>query len=455
MLKQRPTLPGLHPLTLLIAYTAIALAPLAIAASLDLPPRPFLDELSSALALVGFSMLLLEFVLSGRFKTASGRLGIDITMRFHQLVARTLVVFILIHPFLYTIPLTSQLPWDTSGQHSLGITNSSMVSGILAWLLLPTLVVWALFQRESGYRYETWRLCHGIGAALIALFGLHHAIVAGRYSDHEVMAVFWYVMTAIAMLTLLQVYVLGPLRQLRHPYHVVSIQPVAHKTWELVIEPGSADKPTQQGAMNFLPGQFVWLTLKCSPFAITEHPFSISSCPAERPRIGFTIKEVGDFTNTIGSIPIGTCAYLDGPHGHLVLEGRKGSGLAFIAGGSGLAPIMSMLRQLRNDKDTRPIKLIYGNRVADQILYRQELDQMQEVLDIEIDYILGDPPPGWDGKVGQLDIDSLRSCLVAGDCAQWLYVVCGPAPMIDSVEHNLEKLGVPLKQIISERFSQN
>lgn len=449
MEKKPQKLSGLHPATLLVIYLSVVLAPLGFATALNLPPRAFPDELSSAIAMAGFSMLLLEFVLSGRFKNISGRIGIDVTMRFHQLIARPILAFILIHPFLYTTPSSSPLPWDSSGQLSLGITAASLVTGMLGWLLLAVLVFWAIFQRESGFRYETWRLCHGIGAGIIALFSLHHVMDGGRYSAYTPLAWFWFAMVALAMLTLLHVYLIRPLIQLRHPYRVKSIKKVALRTWELTIA------PEQGEAMDFLPGQFVWLTLKCSPFNIQEHPLSISSCPAERPLIGFTIKEMGDFTNTISTIPIGSCAYIDGPHGHLVLEGKAGNGLAFIAGGSGLAPIMSMLRQLRVNKDPRPIKLIYGNRVVDQILYQQELNEMREALNMTIDHILSDPPPGWLGRVGHLDINSLRSCLEIEDRAQWRYVVCGPAPMIDSVEHSLKQLGVSPRQIISEKFSRH
>ena len=115
---------------------------------------------------------------------------------------------------------------------------------------------------------------------------------------------------------------------------------------------------------------------------------------------------------------------------------------------------MSILRQLQAERDPRPIKLIYGNRVLDQVLYREELQAMQQTLNLEIDLMLGSPPADWQGRIGQLDIAGLRSCLTAGNCAQWLYVVCGPALMIDSVEHSLEQLGVPLRQILSEKFTQ-
>ena len=243
------------------------------------------------------------------------------------------------------------------------------------------------------------------------------------------------------------VYVITPLRQLRHPYRVVSVDKIALKTWRLTIAPDTDER------IAFDAGQFCWLTIDRSPFAVTEHPFSISSCPADGPPIEFTIKEAGDFTGNIGSVPVGAPAFIDGPHGNLTLRGRSGTGIAFIAGGVGLAPIMSILRQLRADRVRRPLMLLYGNRVVEQIMFRSELDEMAKSLDIEIHHILSEPPPDWDGAVGQLSAAMLREYLKFDGHAQWLYVVCGPAPMINSVEDSLEELGIPLEQILSEKFS--
>lgn len=438
---------GFSPFPLVVAYVGVALAPLVLAYAQGLPPRSFWDELSSGLALVGFSMLLIEFVLSGRFKTVSGGIGIDLTMRFHQLVARTLTVFILVHPFLYTTPLAGRRPWDAGGHLTLGLDAASLVTGLVAWILLIVLVITSIRRDQLPYRYETWRLFHGLGAMLIALFGAHHAIEAGRYSGRQDLEIFWYVMVGLAALTLVYVYIYTPWRQSRAPYRVASIKKVALRTWEVVVE------PTRGETVNFEAGQFAWLTLGVSPYSIREHPFSLSSCPADRPRIGFTIKEVGDFTRNIGSIPVGAPAYLDGPHGNLTLANRQGAGLVFIAGGVGLAPIMSILRQLRADGDRRPMVLIYGNRCAEQILYGDELAAMQRDLSLQLHHVLSEPEAGWDGAVGQLDQVVLDRLLPSEGRERWLYFVCGPGPMIDGVEGSLGHLGVPTDQIVSEKFS--
>jgi predicted ferric reductase len=438
---------GLHPALLVAAYLAIAVAPLAISYAEDLPPRGFRDELSSGLAMVAFAMMLAEFVLSGRFKTVSDRIGIDLTMRFHQLIARSLTAFILIHPFLYATPLDRSRPWDTSGQLTLGLDAASLITGVFAWVLLGVLFLMAIGRDKMPFRYEVWRVLHGLGAAAIAVAGAHHAIEAGRYSGRPILEAFWLLLVGIALLTILYVYVITPLLQVRHPYRVVSVEKKARKTWELVIEPVKGE------ALGFLAGQFVWLTLGRSPFAVTEHPFSISSSPAQRPQIAFTIKEAGDFTNAIGNLPVGSEAYLDGPHGNLTLAGRGGTGVVFLAGGVGLAPIMSLLRQAKAERDPRPMILIYGNRLADQILYRQELEDLTADLDLKLEFLLSEPPGDWAGPVGTFDRTTLDKLLGVTGREDRLYIVCGPAPMIDSVEDTLEGLGIPMGQILSEKLS--
>lgn len=433
-------------LSLLALYCAIVLLPLLLATMQGLPRRPFLDELSSALAMVAFAMLLVEFTLSGRIKQVSDPIGIDITMRFHQLAARTVVVFLLLHPFLYTLPENRNYPWEFTGQYTQGLTPASTVSGIAAWLLLGILVFWAIARDHLPYRYETWRLLHALGALLIAIFGLHHTLVAGRYSGDPYLTAFWSIATIIAVLCLAKTYILVPLRQASSPYQLSKVEKAADKTWRLELQPTTAHH------MIYQAGQFVWLKF-FKPWArLTDHPFSISSAPSQGETIEFLIKENGDFTSQIGQLKLGLPAYLDGPHGNVLLE-KGGKGVALIAGGVGLAPLMSLLREHYLTKDPRPVVLIYGNRVESQIAFRDELEEItDERPDIKIHHVLSEPPPGWQGLQGLVDLETLNNCLPVRDRQDWQYYICGPAEMIDAVENNLTSMGVPLRNIISERF---
>jgi predicted ferric reductase len=84
----------------LLIYLSLVLLPLGISMVLNLPNRPWLDELSSSLAMIGFNIVLIEFWLSGRVKLLSKVLGIDWVLQVHQLFARTALVFLLIHQYL-------------------------------------------------------------------------------------------------------------------------------------------------------------------------------------------------------------------------------------------------------------------------------------------------------------------------------------------------------------------
>ncbi len=441
------TLPGVNPLALVAVYILLAVLPLILSALQGIPSRGFFHEVSSALVMIGFVMLLVQFVLSGRFKQVSGQIGIDVTMRFHQLVARSVLLFIVLHPLLYAAPEIVLQPAEGVAQLNRMFASDGLRTGVIAWWLLIIVVALAIFRDRLPFGYEAWRLSHAVGALAIALLSLNHTLAVGTYAEGRVLAGFWVVLTAVAVLTLAYVYLVKPLLQLREPYTVVGNEKVADRTWEVTVEPQKGE------AIDFAPGQFVWLNLGHSPFSLVEHPFSISSAPADRPRIAFTIKENGDFTNRIGEIAAGTRAYLDGPHGFFTPAGRPPTGMVFIAGGVGFAPIMGMLRQFHAERYDKPLRLIYGNRVESQILYRAETQAIAETLDLKVHHVLTEPPEGWQGLVGELSADVLEQCLSDADRRNWLYFVCGPSPMLTSAEATLRNLGVPAERIVYERFT--
>lgn len=426
---------------LILLYLVVVLMPLGLSWSLGWPPRPLHQELASGLGMLGFSIILVEFVLSGRFKSVSSGPGMDVTMQIHQLMARTAVAFAVLHPLLYRgTPSGEPRPWDVTRQLTITTDFPVLASGIAAYLLLFGLVVSAMARKAFDYKYETWRLMHGIGGLVIAGLLLHHTVYAGRYGAHPAMTYLWCSMAAIAAGTLVYVYFIEPLRQLQNEWRVVSASRLTPKQWELRIAPNG------HAGLAFKAGQFVWLNVGHSTFSLCENPFSISSAPADGPDIAFVIKELGDFTRTLGQIEPGTKAYLDGPHGSLVVDGRTEPGIVLVAGGVGIAPMLSILRQNHLDQDPRDIKLIYGNRHQQQIVCRDELTKEDVVL------VLSEPPEDWRGETGWIDGPLLDRSLVREQYENWLFVLCGPAAMMDVVEDHLIARGTPSNRILSERF---
>lgn len=432
--------------SLIVGYIVVALAPLALAWAGARPPRPFWDEIASGAGMLAFAIILVEFVLSGRFRTVSREIGMDVTMRFHQLLARTALVLAILHPFLYRTGFNQPLPWDETRQLTLAMEPGAMLTGLLGWVLLPTLVILSIGRDKLPYKYETWRWMHGLGALLIAGLILHHTLGGGRYSQDPVLAWLWIVLFAVAALTLAYVYGLDPILQFWRRWEVDSVVPVGLKMWRLTLAPVGHD------GIVYEAGQFVWLNIGSSPFSHRENPFSISSAPSSGPKLEFIIKELGDFTRTIGRLEPGSRAYIDGPHGNLVTEGREEQGIALIAGGVGIAPLLGILRELYLRNDSRPTILVYGNRCEEQIVCRHELDAFAREHDTEIVHVLSEPPEGWSGPVGMVDANLIKTTFSGTKAKTWLYVLCGPPVMMEVVEDALIALGVSPRQILSERF---
>lgn len=149
---------------------------------------------------------------------------------------------------------------------------------------------------------------------------------------------------------------------------------------------------------------------------------------------------------------MGERAWLDGPHGHFVVVHPRPERMAFIAGGVGFAPVMGILRQLRAERWQGRLLLVYGNRLASQVLYREDLEAMAAEMQLDLKLVLSEPPAGWRGPVGEMSAAMLDACLDPAERTRWTYFVCGPPPMMNSVERSLLAFGVAGRQIIAERF---
>lgn len=437
---------AIHPRLLLILYIGVVSLPVALAWLGARPARGVFDELASGAGMLAFAVVLVEFVLSGRFRSVSAKVGMDVTMRLHQLLARTALALAVIHPFLYRSPFGPALPWDATRQLTLTSDAGALATGALAWVLLPALVLLGIARSDLSYRYETWRLMHGLGALAIAGLLLHHTLQAGRYSQDPVIAAVWGALFVLAALTLVQVYLVGPLRRRMKPWKVHSVRPVALKTWELTLEPEGHD------GFAYSAGQFAWISVGERLLPYADNPFSISSAPSRQGRLEFVIKELGDFTRSVGGIRKGMRAHVDGPHGNLTLTGRGEPGIALIAGGVGIAPLLGILRQLHGEGDKRPTVLVYGNRVEEQIVDREALDALAAAHGTQLVHVVSEPAKSWKGERGMVDAALIRRLFAVPERRRWLYVMCGPAPMMEAVEDALIGLGVPASRILSERF---
>jgi predicted ferric reductase len=436
----------------ILVYLGILLLPLGLSfltpEARALAPRPILNDLASGLAMVGFAAVLVEFFLLGRIRPMSTALGSDFLMQAHQLFARTAGVFILLHPFFYSVLGVAPKAYDPTFAQSTSLTGASFFSGILGMLLLLAMIFSALNRNATESNYDRWRKWHAMMAVGVAATGLHHVLDGGRYAQLLGVQVYWWALFALALASLGTIYFIRPYLLARAPFRVKEVSNIALKTWKLVLEPFNRHQ------FKFKPGQFAWLKLG-SARKHADNPFSISSAPSANGEINFLIKEVGDFTSSLPTTPIGTPAFLDGPHGHFQIP-EKAQSIVMIAGGIGIAPFVGLLQEMALSADPRPVRLITGNRLPEQAIAISSVVNTTAFKDFKEIQVLGEPAPDSLELKGQLDFETLEKLLgdeaIAPLRSNAVFMVCGPVPMIDAAEAALVRLGIPLERIISEKF---
>ena len=397
-------------------------------------------DFAIALGFAGTAMMGVQFVLTARFKRATAPFGVDIIYYFHRYVAVVAFGLILAHPII----LASDSP------AVLGFLNPvrapwHMTAGSASILVLTALMLSSWWRKGLGLHYDVWRRWHSVLAIAALGLALVHIGGVGHYVATPWKRGLWALIGISWLGVIGYVRIVRPGWMLRRPYDVVDVRPERGDAWTVVVQP--------RGHPGFRhhPGQFAWLTLRANPFAMREHPFSISSSPMASGRLEFTIKELGDFTATIKTVRSDETAFVDGPYGAFTIDRHQAPGYVFIAGGIGIAPIMGMLRALADRGDTRPLILFYAYRRWERLTFREAIEQLRSQISVRVVYVLGEPPEGWDGETGQIDSGVLSRHL-SSDLRDLHYFVCGPEAMTRAVERALYNLGVPLGRLHTELF---
>jgi predicted ferric reductase len=425
-------------------YLLLAIAPLLVLGLDRLPERrDFWTELSVGLGFLGLATMSLQFAVTARLRPVAAPYGLDVVIQFHRQIAVVATLMVLAHPAilfirdpeLLALLNVAEAPWRAR----FGVT------GLVA---LVALVVSSVWRGRLRISYEPWRVAHAVLAVVAVAFSLTHIELVGHYVDEPWQRAFWAAMSLALIALLIHVRIVKPLLLRRRPWRVAEVRRETEDTTTLALEPDGHD------GMRFLPGQFAWLMLADSPFAVEQHPFSLSSSALRPERAELTIKALGDWSGEVAETPVGRRAYLEGPYGAFSVDRYPAPGYVFIAGGVGITPFVSMLRTLEDRGDRRHHRLLYASGRITSLIFKDELDRMSAGgrLDLEVVYVLGDPPEGWEGESGRVDEELLRRRAV-DELPEHVYFLCGPDPMMDAAEDALVGAGVPLERIHSERFA--
>jgi ferredoxin-NADP reductase len=209
--------------------------------------------------------------------------------------------------------------------------------------------------------------------------------------------------------------------------------------------------------MGHRAGQHVDVRLTAEDGYQAERSYSIASPPEETPRVTLTVERLDDGEVSpylTGELRVGDTLELRGPiGGYFVWEAHMGGPLLLVAGGSGIVPLMAMLRHRAEVGSTVATRLLYSSRSSDDVIYRDELERLvKSATLLEVVHTLTrEQPPGWTGYARRIDTEMLREVAWPLD-QRPLTFICGPTPFVETAAASLVTLGHDPARIKTERF---
>jgi ferredoxin-NADP reductase len=205
------------------------------------------------------------------------------------------------------------------------------------------------------------------------------------------------------------------------------------------------------------PGQHVDLRLTAEDGYSVERSYSIASEPERIGEVDITVERIPDGEVSAflhDDVVDGDRLEVRGPiGGYFVWDVPLGGPLFLVAGGSGVVPLMAMLRHRSRERSDVPARLLFSSRNAEDIIYREELDRLATADDgFEVAHTLTrSRPPGWTGYDRRIDDRMLAEVLEPLGAEARCYI-CGPTALVEVAANALVRLGLPPDHVRTERF---
>jgi len=211
----------------------------------------------------------------------------------------------------------------------------------------------------------------------------------------------------------------------------------------------------------YLPGQYVAVKLEgVEDPRGPQRPFTLSTSPTEKDRIGITVKETGSpFKEALHEIAeqggeLEGRLRMRGPMGNFTLDSDRSA--IMLAGGIGITPFRSMIRYIADKSYNLPVVLIYSNDTPEDIVFRDELDNLAEQSKwLTVCHTITQPADAvdtWSGRTGRINGDFIRK--QAAHLKSPVYYVCGPPAMVTAMcGIVIDELRTPKSDLMFEKFT--
>ncbi|MES2170089.1 MAG: ferredoxin reductase family protein [Actinomycetota bacterium] len=395
--------------------------------------------------LIGSDFVLVMIVLAARVPFIDRTIGHDRAVAVHRSLGKPALYLLLGHAGFLIIGYGIEQGLNPIAELGPLLATPNVWLALIGLLLLVTVVVTSLVAVKRRFSYEGWHLIHLLSYVAVAFALPHQLTLGGVLATGTLQRVYWITLYVVALGSIATFRFIEPVvSSLRHRIHVAGVESVAPGVVSVHL---SGHDLRSLGSVG---GQFfVWRFWTRATWW-HSHPISLSAVPTDD-AARITLRDLGDGTQRLTTLPVGTIVSVEGPYGLFTPAARTSPRLAIVAAGIGITPARALLEQstLRPGEAT---VLLRSSDDDDSVLWN-EMDALAKKKGAKL-YTMTGPrsptAPRWmpasDAARG-VTLQSVFPELLASD----LYL-CGPAAWLELVEADAVALGLPPHQIHAERF---
>jgi ferredoxin-NADP reductase len=289
---------------------------------------------------------------------------------------------------------------------------------------------------RSRMRYETWWAVHLYTYLAIALAFAHQLANGVSFVGHPLARIFWVTIWASTAGVVLVYRVLLPLwRTVYHRLRVVEVRREGPEVVSVICAGRHLERlPVVGGEFlhwRFLRPQLWW----------QAHPYSLSALP-QPPYVRVTVKSLGDHSDSLTELPVGTRVAIEGPYGAVTPHSRRGNKVLLMAAGVGVTPIRALLEGLPSAVD---VVVVLRAPSSDLVVFQGEIAALVQARGGQLHVLVGTRQ--------KVRLDARHLLRLVPDIAERDVYVCGPEGFANRVVTTARRLGVSRDRVHRESFA--
>jgi ferredoxin-NADP reductase len=233
--------------------------------------------------------------------------------------------------------------------------------------------------------------------------------------------------------------------------HIVTIREVVQETPKVRLL-----RVGRPAGVEFFAGQFFMVSLVDDPDVKVGRAYSVASSPANSTYIEIGFDKVGLLTTKLFEIGVGDKLRFKGPYGKFFFDENVDADVLLIGAGTGITPLMSIIRQCCDKRLEKNVTLVYSVRVPEEIVYHKELSERKKHnphFHYEITLTRAEESSHeWHGKVGRIDDSLLKHSITHPE--KCVVFICGPKEFVFSMVEMLHTLGISKERIKTDVWGE-